>query len=334
MKLLIITEANEKIASGHLMESIALARRAMQEKQEVLLAVNDNICREWKYFLNGIPIVWYEYNLDMGMITIQNCLASKEIELVITDVRELKEYQVKKIRSNYNGKVVCLDEWGNRELLCDVIVNNMISSYFWKYGNSNAKLYCGPQYLMLKDALQIYHRKEKKNRENIEKVVISMGGVDPQNHTMAILQHLVKISYIQKIDVVLGGGYEYETELRELYGSDSRMQIHRNIDYLYDLFLEDDLAFSAGGNTLYEMASIGIPSIIVPTMEHEKVNGYAFQKKGYGILLDENNLEHMEKTVLSMTYEKRNQMSKIGKQLIDGMGTTRVWSIIKDTAKG
>lgn len=329
MKTLIITEANEKVASGHLMESISLAKKIIQEEQEVLLAVNDDVGDEWKPLFAELPSLMYKSNLDVGMSVIQSCLKLEEFDVVVTDVREIKETQIKRIRAYFGGEIICLDEWGNRELSCDVIVNNMLDAYFWSYGNTKAELYCGPQYLMLKQSLQKYHKKGKTIADIPQKIVITMGGVDEKNHTAQILQRVSELPEITTIDVVMGGKYKYETEIRTAYGNDCRVKFHKNIDYLFDLFLEDDVAFSAGGNTLYEMASIGIPSIVIPTMEHEKMNGRAFQKQGYGVVVDEKKLNEIGMVMASLSYEKRLEMYEKGRALVDGEGTQRIWNIIK-----
>lgn len=330
MNILIVTEANKQVASGHLMESIVLAKELIQKEQNVLLAVNNDVCNEWKKFLENLPIFMYEKDLNHGMRNIKNRIKKEEFDAIVIDVRQLRETQVKRLRKDFGGKIICLDEWGNRKLSCDVIVNNMMSSYFWNYKNSKATLYCGIQYLMLNQSLQKYHNREKKINKTIKKIVISMGGVDLKNHTLEVLQHVLQLPQIIRVDVVMGGNYGYEEELRAEYENDRRVMLYKNIDYLFDLFWEDDLAFSAGGNTLYEMASIGIPSIVVPTMEHEKINGMEFQKEGYGIVLDEDDLDRIVDIIMLMTTEERLRMSEKGKKLVDGIGIKRIWDIIND----
>lgn len=329
MKALIITEANPIVASGHLMESVALAGKIQKEGHEVLLAVNEDLCQEWRKALGNLPIFWYKKNLDHGMEEIRSCLHREAVDVIITDLRQLMEDQVKKLRDGFLGKIICLDEWGRRELSCDVIVNNMASSYFWEYPSTGAELFCGPQYLMLKESLRSYHQKEKKNGAGIEKVVITMGGVDKMNHTQEILKQVTRISQIRRFDVVLGGGYVWDEQIRRTFEADERVCFHKNIDYLFRLFAEDDLGFSAGGNTLYEMAAVGLPSIVVPTMEHERINGEAFASMGYGILCREEELSELQNLVTSLSYEARIRMSETGKGLVDGRGVERIWKIIE-----
>ena len=56
-------------------------------------------------------------------------------------------------------KVVCIDELGHRELMADIIINPMINSYYWNYGNSRAQLFCGAEYLILPQIVSKIHLK-------------------------------------------------------------------------------------------------------------------------------------------------------------------------------
>lgn len=328
MKILIITEANQEVASGHLIESVALAYKAIQEKHCVMIALNSNLREEWKTYINNLEVITYGNDLDAGILVIKEYIKKYKFDIIVTDVRQLIESQVSELRLYHTGLIICLDEWGNRKISCDIIINNMMSDYFWNYDASGAKIYCGPEYLMLKSSLQLYHNKEKMISKSVNKVLISMGGVDINNHTLKILKSIMYNSHINVIDVVLGGGYMYEKDIISDFSNDKRIKIHKNIDYIYELFLKDDIAFTAGGNTLYEMAAVGIPCIVVPTMKHEEINGMAFEEKGYGMVVREKELYRLEEKMKMFDYDNRVIMSKNGKKLIDGKGLERVWNII------
>ncbi len=327
MKVLIITEANEKVASGHLMESISLAQKLEEKKFFYVLMVNSDIPDVWKEKLQGLNYREYERSLDYGMDEINNAILSDDFNVVITDVRAITNEQIIEIRKVFSKRIICLDEWGNRFLECDVIVNNMLDITFWNYLDSPAKVYAGPQYLMLSDKLIEYHNREKKIAPRIKNVVISMGGVDPKNNTKVIVNILRRIQEIEEINVVLGGGYIYKEELLNITETDMRFKIHQNINYIYDLFEEADLAFCAGGNTMYELASIGTPMVVIPTMPHEEKNGKAFEQAGACMVV----YELIPQLVLDLQFDNRVEMSHKGKNLIDGMGLERIIALISDS---
>lgn len=70
-------------------------------------------------------------------------------------------------------------------------------------------------------------------------------------------------------------------------------------DYLNELSLRmvggiADIIISRGGSTLFEIASWGVPSIIIPVMDsngdHQRKNAYNYARSGATIVIDENNL--------------------------------------------
>ena len=61
--VLLVTEANERVASGHLLECAELARLLRAEGVHVDVAVNDNACDAFKLRL-GSPYLEYHQNAE------------------------------------------------------------------------------------------------------------------------------------------------------------------------------------------------------------------------------------------------------------------------------
>ena len=55
-----------------------------------------------------------------------------------------------------------------------------------------------------------------------------------------------------------------------------------------------DLIISRAGSTIFEIASWGIPSIVIPITEtngnHQRINAYAYARSGAAIVIEESNL--------------------------------------------
>lgn len=328
MKILIITEANEKVASGHLMESIALYKKLVANNIEALILRNHDMPCLWAKKLESINNATYSFSLYQGMEEILKHLKDNAYDVIVTDLREIQNEQLLRIKQVFQGKIICLDEWGNHFLNCHAIVNNMADRSFWDYKDSTAQIYAGGQYLILNSALKNYHAKKKVISQEIQNIVITMGGVDINNSTQKIYDIIKQIDSIKTIHIVLGGGYSKEEKMRQSVEADLRCVVHKNIDYLFELIYDADVAFCAGGNTMYEIACIGTPTIVVPTMPHEEINGRAFQRAGFGHVFVRDDMKEILPFMLSFDQKMRAQMSGCGKKLIDGNGVERVLQII------
>lgn len=329
-KILIVTEANERIASGHLFECIVCADYFQSHGLYTDLMVNKDMPFQLGQRIpNGY--LTYQRNIQEEPDYLISCINRDLYQTVIFNLREINNGFLKNIKKKTNSCLICIDEFGNRRLDADIIINPMIDENYWNY-DTDAKLYCGEQYLVLPLDLQEYHQKKKNIKKNIDTITISMGGVDCGNTTMKLAEWLPQIAGDINMNVVLGGGYLHRDMLETVIAGNDKVHIYQNISYLSRLFFESDLAICAGGNTLHELAVIGTPAIVVPSMPHEVKNGEAYQRKGFSLC--GNNSFLFEKAELKELYETikeeivRRKMSYRGKMIADGKGFRRIYDIV------
>lgn len=324
LKIALITEANEQVASGHLHEMMDLEKELVTRGNIVTLFVNDDMPILWKNDLQVQHLVEYKHSIEDDIENLIYKIKTCKIDCIVTNLRQINDSTVSLFKEQIECKLICIDEWGNRELHCDVVINNMLDSSYWNYYNTPKEMHLGEKYLTLSKKIVTYHKKEKKIKPRIENIVVSMGGVDPLNHTREIVDFLKRSDLRASFHIVLGGAYKFEDDLVKTIAGDYRFILYKNIDYIYDLFFEADIAFSAGGNTLYELAAIGTPTYIYPTMEHEQKNGLVFEAKGFGKVIENVDDIGFEQ----FNYQSRRRHAVNGKMIVDGEGLNRIVEII------
>ncbi len=329
--VLIVTEANKTVASGHLMECIEIANVLSDSGYQVSFMVNDDMPQDFRQRIL-VPYTVYRYDLELGKQDISETASRNHVDLIIFNFRSIEDQLLQYIRKDFHGTILCIDELGHRHLSCDVIVNPMIDPYYHEYVESEAQIYAGPEYLVLPRTLLDYHNREKKISPQIQRICVSMGGVDPFGTTLKLAGWLPQIMQGVKIDLVLGGGFQYSSELEKIIAHNEDIAVHRNIDYIYELFFRADLAFCAGGNTLHELACIGTPTIVIPSMPHEVRNGKAFERRGFGICLPithEVSIDDVQKGFVQFLMPTvRNTCMENGKATVMGHGTSNIKRIV------
>ncbi len=338
MKVLLLTEANEIVASGHLFECIEIANSLLRHGYEVALLINSDIQPELK---NRIGIEYEEYKppIDKCISILIDYALRINVDCIVTNLREVDNEFIIKCKKEINERnnrkipILCIDEFGNRFLECDAIINPMIDSKYWNYPNDTCLRFCGQDYLVLSDELVTYNRMKKHINDDLAMFVVSMGGVDIRGHALKLAYMLPRLFPKLKINIVCGGGFNKFDELCKLVSGNKRIVVHRNIDYLFDLFYNADLAFCAGGNTLHELAGIGTPAVVIPSMPHEVDNGRCFAQKGFGVCI-ENYLNYSIEDIRRATKMLENKvvrvnMSNCGKKIVDGKGKERIISILE-----
>ena len=93
--------------------------------------------------------------------------------------------------------------------------------------------------------------------------------------------------------------------------------------------LDSDIAISAGGQTLYELARVGVPAMAIVVAENQMNNVRGWQKAGfieYAGWWDDKHLPDMliaGLRVLNNFHVRRNRSFK-GREHVDGLGAKRI----------
>ena len=96
---------------------------------------------------------------------------------------------------------------------------------------------------------------------------------------------------------------------------------YRLYDYLNNLNMRmaagaSDLIISRAGSTIFEIASWGVPAIIIPISDsngdHQRQNAYAYARSGAAVVIEENNLtSHLLVAEINRLFENKDQLEKM-----------------------
>lgn len=329
-RILIITEANRQVASGHLFECIVCREYLKQQGINADLMINEDMPNALKARI-GDEYITYRSNIQNEVEFLINYLKERDYGQILFNLREIRDDFLLEIKEHIGTRIICIDEFGNRRLDADVIINPMIDESYWRY-DTEAHLYCGAEFLVLPMELQKFHGLNKEIHTNVKKLTVSMGGADLGNSTLKLAQWLPSIDKDLEINLVLGGAYRQEDTLQGIIRGKKQFHVYKNISFLNALFYESDLAICAGGNTLHELAVIGTPAIVIPSMPHEIKNGKAFERKGFGFcgsIAHEFTYEELWELYIQMKKKDiRARMYSAGKKIADGRGYKRIYDIL------
>lgn len=249
----------------------------------------------------------------------------RKSDLYIIDHYKIEERWEKELR-NYTGKIAVIDDLANRPHDCDLILDqNVIPNFESRYDGlvpKNCIKLLGPKYLIMRDEF-IEARQNLNDRNNqVERLLIFMGGTDPTNETIKILKALIHFpDRFNHIDVVVGNGNTHKEEIKQIC-SKQGYYYHCQINYMAKLMKRADFSIGAGGSTTWERCYIGLPSSSTVVAENQsRTTKYAYE---LGAVL---NLGWHEK-VTEETYVELlsklengevnlNQLSKVGLNLTD-----------------
>jgi UDP-N-acetylglucosamine--N-acetylmuramyl-(pentapeptide) pyrophosphoryl-undecaprenol N-acetylglucosamine transferase len=140
-----------------------------------------------------------------------------------------------------------------------------------------------------------------KLEKGIPTILIIGGSLGSQIINERILDALPRL--IEKYQIIHQTGKNNVTEVSQMseviIGNNPNKSRYRIFDYLNDLNLimaagAANLIISRAGSTIFEIASWGVPSIVIPITEsngnHQRVNAYAYARSGAASVIEEANL--------------------------------------------
>lgn len=245
MNVIIRADASVTIGSGHVMRCLTVAKKLQQEGCTV---------RFWMEPLEGNII---DFVQSEGF---KNIVGPEIADLYIVDHYELGMNWEQSIRP-YTKKLVVIDDLA-REHNCDLLLDqNVVLNYETRY-DEKVPIHCvkllGPKYLMMRDEFIEARKKLQPRNKEVKRILIFMGGTDPTNETMKILQAMQSFTF-EQVDVVVGNGNPYKHEI-EMICQKHSYTFHCQIDYMAELMLQADFAIGAGGATMWERCYVGLPS--------------------------------------------------------------------------
>ncbi|MCI8669530.1 MAG: UDP-2,4-diacetamido-2,4,6-trideoxy-beta-L-altropyranose hydrolase [Lachnospiraceae bacterium] len=262
--LYIRVDGNEKIATGHVMRclSIAKALRSLGEESVFILAES-----------YGVPIIEKEgfkavcINGSYDKITeetekMDEMIASHRIQKLLVDSYFIDETYLEHLRRNTS--LIYIDDIGGKIYPADILINycNYYDRFRYKerYGNTDTKLLLGCSYAPLRE--EFSHRRERQFDE-FREILITTGGTDGYNMAYRIGVAMAECSTLRniKIHIVSGRFNTHLSELRELESRAGNIVIHHNAGNMAELMMNCDAAVSAGGTTLYEICYCGLPTV-------------------------------------------------------------------------
>ena len=321
MKVFILTEGGKNIGFGHITRCLSLYQ-AFEEKEiilELILNSDDNI----EYLLKGIKyqkLNWIEkrdklFELIKGadIAIIDSYLADSSFYIQISNLVKIPVY---------------IDDNKRLEYPDGIVLNGNIHAETLNYLKKNGIIYLlGTKYTPLRK--EFWEVPEKKIKEKIENIMVTFGGDDARNMTPKILRFLKKEYPKIKRNVIIGKSFNNTNEIKREADYNTKLIYHPNAKKIKESMLESDIAISAGGQTLYELARIGAPTIGICIAENQLGSIGEWEKIGFlgnaGWYNEDNIITRVDRLLKHLKNIKlRETKSKIGKKFVDGKGSLKI----------
>ena len=143
-------------------------------------------------------------------------------------------------------------------------------------------IFFGPSVYCLREEFRTAPRREFRARP--ERVLVTFGGTDPGDLTLKVLDAIADQRAVA-ITVVSGFGYgdieRLQARVSALREAGADVELLRDVKLMSDPMGTADLAFTSAGRTLYELAAMGVPSIVLAQNDIELKHTFASPENGF-----------------------------------------------------
>lgn len=334
-------DGNEKIGMGHIMRCLAIAEALRKRGAEVLFLTADEKpvkLIEERGFAAKILFTYYD-EMEVELPQLLSIFmgdggsAQQEKPKILVDSYFVTEFYLKNL--GLSAKVILMDDEKRAVYPCDGLVNYNIYGKTLGYEKeypSKTKLFLGCGYMPLREQ---FRGRSYEVRDKAEHVLLTTGGGDGCHMALAVAGRLLSEGQ-EKTGLtwhIVCGPYQPDTkELEKLAVKNDMLQIHKNMADLSGLMENCDIAVSAAGGTLYELCSIGVPTVGFYFAENQRKNMEAFGKltpvmnAGDFSVYPERVLDFILKEVEILCGEKelREKISRAMRSIVDGKGADRL----------
>lgn len=282
--IVIRADANEHIASGHVMRCLSLADALFSLGQEIVFITSDDYAaklvtdRDFKVICFNNDYNDKEGELDRIIAEIEKISP----ELILIDSYQVTADYLQTIRDNTGSKLAYIDDLNAFDYPVDIVINYSIYANDIDYPNNKTYL-LGTQYVPLRKQFELSEdilNRSIIGRSDNRQILITTGAADPYHISGKIIRSILNEPLLSeyKLSVVRGRFWENDEILNEVskYGKD-RIRWYENVENMADLMLPATMAVSAGGSTLYELCACLVPTVTIACADNQlgNVNGFA-----------------------------------------------------------
>ncbi|MDM5314910.1 glycosyltransferase [Fictibacillus sp. b24] len=259
----------KELGMGHIYHCLTLAYNLTGH--EIMFVLKE----EHSEGINKIKSSFMPYILINSNDEFFDFLENWKADIVVNDCLDTDKRYIIKLKNLVN-RVITIEDLGEGATYADAVINALY--------NNQLKLpheYSGENYVCLRDEFLI--NKPKQFCKEVTNVLIIFGGTDPSNLTNKIYTWAKLFNSIDsKIKFTFITGKGYNSHEQGIYSSE-----HENIFVLNDVkrvsdhMKNADIAFTSQGRTVFELASLGIPSIVLAQNEREQLHTFAQMQNGF-----------------------------------------------------
>lgn len=277
-RIVFAVTGHKEVGLGHAYRTVMLANELVKFDILFVCEEQDDLAR--KYILS------HNYQVHTACAgSLLDTILSLSPDLVINDILDTDLTYVESLNNN-NIKVVNFEDLGSGHTRADLVFNAL-----YPHQIPGSHIFSGVKYFCLRDEF-LFAPEIGKNISEVKNILITFGGVDEGRLVTRVLQIIAPFCLENKleINIVTGPGYMYSSDLERIIKqlSSTLIQHVSSTARISDFMAQADVAITSGGRTVFELAAMQVPTLVI--CQNHRETTHSFASSGNGIA----NLGHHE----------------------------------------
>lgn len=272
MKVLILTEGGANIGFGHIGRCLALFEAFKEYKVTPELIVNiEPHLQDYIGYIKYFGFNWMEEGPRL-----QDMLRATDVAIIDSYQAGLDCYR----KITPLAKVpVYIDDNNRLAYPSGVLVNPNIYAESLYTRRDDITYLIGSNYTLLRR--EFWSVCEKEANKELNCIMVTFGGDDSRNMTPRVLNLLTQSFPKLHKKIIIGRSFTNIAQIEALKDQNTEFIYYPDASQMKSTMLEADIAIALGGQTLYELARVGVPSIAVAVADNQLNNIRELRKAGF-----------------------------------------------------
>lgn len=269
-KVLIYVAGYRKIGTGHIYRCLQLAA-AMIEHTVLFVADQKSDIAIRMIEDNNYPLRVINSNLE-----IIDIVKEEKFDIVINDVLDTDIVYMENLKGS-GVRIINFEDMGPGAYLADAVINDI----YEKTEECDSKYYWSSDYYIIKDEFRL--AKPKEFSADVKEIIVLFGGTDPNNFTQKTVKSVLPLLNEKDIHctIILGVGYADVDAIQQQVSSYKNVEVLQNVKRISKYMERADIAIASKGRTMYELAYMGIPTVLLAQNERELEHAFGSLENGY-----------------------------------------------------
>lgn len=270
-KIVFRVEGYSEIGLGHIYRTLLLAYNLIEHTVEFILSSKSDLG------IRKIQESFFPYKIIDSDEEFIDYVKKEKVDIVIHDILNTDIDYMKSIKET-GIKIINFEDLGPGSQYADILINDL-----YEKQETVKNQYWGKDYFCLRDEFLL--TPPSAFNEKVKEVLIIFGGTDPNNLTLKAFKAIDDINGFPEINYtfILGLGYKNKDQFLEIVkkGTSKKIHVMQDVKYISEYMRKADIAISSQGRTMFELASMQVPTILIAQNERELLHTFGSLENGF-----------------------------------------------------